>query len=74
MTMLVKLADAQGYLKNTESKAVVNVDNDGLRAYRNRRKECDDLRNAIEDINTVKAELSEVKELLRQFLKDTKNG
>lgn len=64
----VKISEAPGFVKNQANKSVVNVDNEALAAYRNRRNEAQEFRAAISDINILKQELYEIKMLLHSFI------
>ena len=55
-------------IRETKSNAIVNTDRNAYTIYMNRireaRKSNDDLKNACREINSLKTELREIKELL----------
>ena len=55
-------------IRETKSNAIVNTDRNAYTIYMNRireaRKSNDDLKNACREINSLKSELKEIKELL----------
>jgi len=57
MADLYKIQDAKGFVKNSSNKAVLNVDETALDAYKRRKKNLSEVQNAIDDINNVKVEL-----------------
>ena len=70
--MLEKVKDAPGFVKSTETKAVLAVDENALTAYKTRRAASQNLQGALEDINMLKNELGEIKRLLISLLTDRK--
>jgi len=62
----------RSFIKDTKTQAIVNSDRKGYFAYMQRvtqkNKESDKLREMIRDINTLKAELREVKSLITKVL------
>jgi hypothetical protein len=62
----------RSFIKDTKTQAIVNSDKKGYFAYMQRvtqkNKESDKLREMIRDINTLKAELREVKSLITKVL------
>jgi hypothetical protein len=76
---LQNIKDEEGYKKDETNGAVLSVDNRALRAYKEKRKNNLAMTNEINnikgqhsqisyDINNMKQELIEVKELLTNFL------
>ena len=59
----------RSFIKDTRTQAIVNSDRKGYFAYMQRvtqkNKESDKLREMIRDINTLKNELREIKDLLK---------
>mgnify|MGYP001303652404 FL=1 len=59
----------RSFIKDTKTQAIVNSDRKGYFAYMQRvtqkNKESDKLREMIRDINTLKVELREIKELIK---------
>lgn len=67
---LAKLTDAPGFVKDLTNKAVVNTDGKGLSSYRIRRQKEEEMKSALEDINSLKSELSDIKNLLNQIIQN----
>jgi cupin superfamily acireductone dioxygenase involved in methionine salvage len=76
---LQNIKDEEAYKKDEDNGAVLSVDNRALRAYKEKRKNTLAMTNEINnikgqhsqisyDINNMKQELIEVKELLTNFL------
>ena len=72
----VPVADNPGLVRDVGSQAVLNTDADQLTAYKKRRDIAVSQQNVVQtvqtlqsDINNIKSELTEVKELLVAFLK-----
>lgn len=64
----------QGYsslVRDTSSNAIVNTSVTDYKIYMERRKirnkQCDDIRDAVKEINTLKNELSEIKKILKEI-------
>jgi len=59
----------RSFIKDTRTQAIVNSDRKGYFAYMQRvtqkNKESDKLREMIRDINTLKNELREIKDLIK---------
>ena len=60
-------------MKNSRTQAVFNKDTSAYFSYMKRIKEAkksnDDLRGALRDINIIKAEMHEIKDLLKKLVK-----
>ncbi len=54
--------------RDEQSQAVLNTDLEGLEAYKKRRKVQEELAGLKADINTIKADMTDMKELLLQIL------
>jgi uncharacterized protein YhaN len=63
----------RSFIKDTSTQAIVNSDRKGYFAYMQRvtqkNKESDKLREMIRDINTLKNELREIKDLIKGVVK-----
>ena len=63
----------RSFIKDTRTQAIVNSDRKGYFAYMQRvtqkNKESDKLREMIRDINTLKTELREIKDLIKGVVK-----
>jgi len=62
---LVKIENEPGYVKDKSCQAIISTDNSGLEAYRARRKREQD---KLDEINNLKQDVAEIKDLLRQIL------
>ena len=60
-------------IRDTSSSAIVNTDRKAYDNFMNRIKEAkksnDDLRSALRDINNIKSEMHEIKDLLKKMVK-----
>jgi len=60
-------------IRETSSNAIINTDKSAYKVYMQRVKEAkqsnNDLRYAVREINNLKSELSEIKELLGKLVK-----
>ena len=76
---LTKIKDVENFKKDGDSGALLSIDNRALQAYKEKRKNKLVMNNEINklkmqhsqisyDINNMKQELTEVKELLTNFL------
>jgi tetrahydromethanopterin S-methyltransferase subunit B len=63
--MLVKIKDEAALVRDASTNAVLNTDMSALEQYRARRAKATQLQNDVEDL---KSEMSEIKELLRQLV------
>jgi hypothetical protein len=72
MTKL-KVSGYDSLVRDTKSNAIVNTNQSDYSIYmariRAREKQCDEIRNAVKEINNLKAELREIKNLLREVTK-----
>ena len=69
---LLKIQNYENLVKDTRSNAIVNTSKSELQLYMKRRQERnkngDKLRNACKEINNLKSELREIKDLLTKVL------
>ena len=69
---LLKIENYENLVKDTKSGAVVNTNKSEFQLYMKRRQERnkngDKLRNACKEINNLKSELREIKNLLTKVL------
>lgn len=56
-------------VRDMKSKAILNTDIDGLKAYKDRLKMDNDAQAAKIEINTIKEDLAQIKALLKELLK-----
>lgn len=68
---LTKIKEIDGYLKDEKSGAVLSVDQNALDAYKRQRSQ----RNSIvSDINNIKQELGELKDMLSTIISSQKGN
>jgi len=68
---LTKIKEIDGYLKDETSGAVLSVDQNALDAYKRQRSQ----RNSIvSDINNIKQELGELKDMLSTIISSQKGN
>jgi len=69
----VKVEGYSSLVRDTDSNAIVNTNVSEYQIYmqrvRNRNKQGDEIRSAVKEINTLKAELREIKNLLKEIVK-----
>ena len=69
---LLKIQNYENLVKDTRSNAIVNTSKSEFQLYMKRRQERnkngDKLRNACKEINNLKSELREIKDLLTKVL------
>ena len=68
----VKVEGYESLVRDVKSNAIVNTNKSEYQVYmariRAREKQGDEIRNAVKEINTLKAELREIKSLLVKVL------
>ncbi len=66
--MFAKVKDAPGFVRgivsDKEAKPILNINNSALAAYKKNKNREIELNLALEDINTMKADINEIKNLL----------
>jgi len=69
----VKVEGFESLVRDVKSNAIVNTNKSEYQMYmariRAREKHGDEIRNAVKEINTLKAELREIKSLLQEVTK-----
>ena len=69
----VKVEGYESLVRDVKSNAIVNTNRSEYQIYmariRAREKQGDEIRNAVKEINTLKAELREIKSLLQEVTK-----
>ncbi len=69
----LKVEGHDNLVRDTVSNAVINSSTSEYKIYMNRvksrEKQGDQIRNAVKEINTLKAELREIKNLLKDIVK-----
>lgn len=66
--MYIKVQDRRDVVRDSSSKAILNIDNDGLTAYRARRNREHIMDNMITEVNNLRNDVSEIKQLLGRIL------
>ncbi len=69
----VKVEGFENLVRDTKSNGIINTNSSEYSIYMNRirtrEKQGDEIRGAVKEINTLKAELREIKELLKEVVK-----
>ena len=69
----VKVEGFENLVRDTKSNGIINTNSSEYSIYMNRirtrEKQGDEIRNAVKEINTLKAELREIKDLLKEVVK-----
>ena len=72
MSKYLKVEGHDHLVRESRSHAIINADNSGYSIYmqrvRAREKQGDQIRNAVKEINTLKAELREIKGLIKELI------
>ena len=72
MSKYLKVEGHEHLVRESRSHAIINADNSGYSIYmqrvRAREQQGDQIRNAVKEINTLKAELREIKGLLKKVV------
>lgn len=64
----IKLTDTDKYQRDSHSKALISNDLPALQAYKNRKKHMQQIESYGDDINNLKDEMLEIKQMLKQIL------
>lgn len=71
-TLTLKVEGHEDLVRDVRSKAIVNTNSSEYKIYmsrfRTREKQGDEIRNTIKEINNLKQELFEIKNLLKEVL------
>ena len=65
----VKVSGHDGLVRDQNTGAIISLDNYAMEA----RRKAKNLNSALNDINTLKNEVSEIKSLLRELIKNASN-
>mgnify|MGYP001334456961 FL=1 len=72
MSKYLKVEGHDHLVRESSSHAIINADNSGYSIYmqrvRAREKQGDQIRNAVKEINTLKTELREIKNLIKELI------
>lgn len=63
-----KIENESGYVKDMSNRAILSTDTAALEAYKLRRKKAAETQAKLDEINTLKQDVAEIKDLLRQLL------
>ena len=78
MSEKVQVEDFKNLYRDSNSKAIINSNNDEytkyMQAYERRMKSKQKLDNTVDEINIIKQDMSEMKDMLRQLLENKTNG
>ena len=66
--MKLKVEDNPNLVRDSKSKAIINVDDSGYKDYKNRKNLQTKMINMSEEINELKNDIGEIKSLLNQIL------
>ena len=66
----IKVEGHDGLVRDETTGAILNHDDSGIQARRKQKQ----LNSALEDINMLKDEVSEIKSLLRELIKNASNS
>lgn len=66
--MFSKIENESGYVKDLSNRAILSTDTAALEAYKLRRKKAAETQAKLDEINTLKQDVAEIKDLLRQLL------
>ena len=69
--MIVKIEGENRFVKNTKNQSLVNTDITGLKEYKIKKEMTTKVNALSGEINTMKTEMSEIKSLLQQLVKQT---
>lgn len=71
--MKLKVEGYSSLVRDTNSNAIINNNKTEFELYKERiakrQQQSDEIRNAVKEINTLKAELFEIKSLLKEVIK-----
>ena len=68
MTKYAKVKDANGLVRDMQNNAILNTDNSALDMYRKKRNSQKEITNAVDDINSMKQEMNDIKLLMQRIL------
>ena len=73
MSKLVKVEGHSSLVRDTYSNGIINTNASEYKIYmqrvRSREQQGDQIRNAVKEINTLKSELREIKNLIKELVK-----
>ena len=66
--MHIKVQDRSDLVRDGDSKAILNINNDGLAAYKAKRQREQTMDNIVSEVSNLKADIGEIKLLLSRIL------
>lgn len=66
--MYLKVTDEPNLVRDTKSKAILNVNNDALNKYKQEREKLVQMQKVILEHEEIKKDISEIKQLLLQLM------
>ena len=69
--MIIKIEGEDRFVKNTKNQSLINTDVAVLKDYKNKKEMASKVNALSGEINTMKTEMSEIKSLLQQLVKQT---
>ncbi|WP_292487095.1 hypothetical protein [Methanohalobium sp.] len=63
-----KVKDDENLIRDENTRAILNTDKEGLRAYRAQKAKYKEMDNMKNDIDNIKGEMSEIKSMLKSLL------
>lgn len=67
--MFVRLEGEDKFVKNIRNNALINTDIGGIKEYKNKKEAALKMNAIVDDINNMKTEMLEMKNLLQQLVK-----
>ena len=66
--MKLKVRDCPEYIRDSNSKAIVNLDTKAFEIYRQEQLLRNNMRNLYEEVSELKNEMGDIKELLQKLI------
>ena len=66
--MFIRLDGEDKFVKNIANNSLVNVDIPGIKEYKSKKEAAAKMNVVLDDINNMKIEMSEIKNLLQQLV------
>lgn len=73
MTTQLKIVDNEDLVRDTKSNAILNTDLDALNKYKAKRAREKKINNVVEEVESLRDEISEMKSLLMQLVQRENN-
>lgn len=68
--MLLKVQNHTDLVRDSKTGAILNIDNSSLEAYKNRREKAKIVDDVIEQVNTMRRDVDEIKQLLHKLIEN----